>query len=465
MLSLTYLLLSCLAIFLAKGFPISRNRPELLHLPIIHNSHKPTAFKRQEATLLKKRGYFQAPLYNINNVQYVVQMSFGTPPQEFTLILDTGSANLWIPSTQCDPNLCPNTRFDQVASSTFTPTNLNFAVNYGTGNASGSLATDTVTIAGATVLNQPFGVATSTFGLLAQQQQPSASPESIVQPSGHSTTANGVLGLGFPKATGIERLQEKGYMSFVFNLVEQNVIPNPVFSIYLNASSISGPAGEIIFGGVDQTKYSGDLVYFSVIPSSMLSNLSSLATTPSTGYSDFTYWVLHGQGITVNNNGLESAVPLPSISPMMFDTGATLSFFPYAAVEFMLKAITGPSGYQFDPTTSLFSIDCKLVSSNATIQLHLSTTVSSAPSSTIINIPVANLVYPGDARTLGEAKACVFGVAASLSSVSSSEFTNYIVGDSILRSLYLVYDLGQKRIGVAANSGMGSSVTGYIPAV
>ena len=70
-----------------------------------------------------------------------MNVSIGTPPQPFTLLLDTGSSTTWVPIDGCgrscgDPRhtLAPN------ASRTFQQTNMSFNVRYGQGFSRGFYA-------------------------------------------------------------------------------------------------------------------------------------------------------------------------------------------------------------------------------------------------------------------------------------------------------------------------------------
>lgn len=97
------------------------------------------------------------------DASYAGQVGVGTPAQNFLLILDTGSSDMWVADQDCTTNTCAGLpRFDTRDSSTYSASNTPFQISYGSGDAAGLIVSDTVTMGGFTVQSQGFGTLSDT---------------------------------------------------------------------------------------------------------------------------------------------------------------------------------------------------------------------------------------------------------------------------------------------------------------
>lgn len=188
--------------------------------------------------LARLRNGDEVPLVNYLDAQYYGDIQLGTPPQTFSVIFDTGSSNLWVPSSKCSWfNLACRLhhRYSAGRSSTYKVNGTKFAIQYGTGSLSGFFSEDVLTWGGIPVPHQTFG-------------------EAVSQPGLTFVTAkfDGILGMGFPNiAVG-------GALPPFNNMMQQDLVEEPVFSFWLNRDPTGAQGGELVLGGVDPKHYTGD---------------------------------------------------------------------------------------------------------------------------------------------------------------------------------------------------------------
>ncbi|XP_059958712.1 pepsin A-like [Mesoplodon densirostris] len=175
------------------------------------------------------------PLQNFMDLEYFGTISIGTPPQDFTVIFDTGSSNLWVPSTYCTSSACTNhKRFNPQKSSTFKGTSQTVSIAYGTGSMTGILGYDTVKVAGISDTNQIFGLSET-------------EPGSFL----YYAPFDGILGLAYPS------ISSSGATPVFDNIWNQGLVSQDLFSVYLSNDDESGSV--VQFGGIDSSYYTGTL--------------------------------------------------------------------------------------------------------------------------------------------------------------------------------------------------------------
>ncbi|KAK9511647.1 hypothetical protein O3M35_000269 [Rhynocoris fuscipes] len=223
--------------------------------------------------------YGKVKLVNSMNVEYYAEISIGNPPQKFTVAIDTGSSDLWVPSKKCsffNVACWFHNKYDHTKSSTYQDTGETMDIAYLTGSMSGLVSQDVITIGNITVKNQTFGEAVEEPGLTFI-----------------FTDFDGILGLAFLI------LSDTG-LPLHYNMYTQHQIPEFVFSIYLNRDEKDEFGGEILFGGTDESKY----------------NKSSLQYVP---LSEQTYWQFALDGLKIGDLEIDL-----DGAQAIADTGASL---------------------------------------------------------------------------------------------------------------------------------------------
>ncbi|XP_010738909.2 pepsin A [Larimichthys crocea] len=268
---------------------------------------------------------------NDADLSYYGVISIGTPPQSFTVIFDTGSSNLWIPSVYCNSQACQNHRkFNPQQSSTFKWGSESLSIQYGTGSMTGYLASDTVEVGGISVANQVFGISQSEAPFMAHM------------------AADGILGLAF------QSIASDNVVPVFDNMIKQQLVQQPLFSVYLSSKSQQG--SEVLFGGTDSNYYTGQIEW---IP------LTSA-----------TYWQIKMDSVTINGQTVACSGGCQAI----IDTGTSLIVGPTGDINNM-NSWVGASTNQYGEAT----VNCQNIQSMPDVTFTLNGQAFTVPASAYVS--------------------------------------------------------------------------------
>jgi hypothetical protein len=304
------------------------------------------------------------------NVQYYGSISLGTPAQTFTVVFDTGSANLWVPSKKFGSHAV----YDHTRSSTYKADGSRFAIQYGSGPVSGTVSKDTLRIGSLTVANQEFAEITVTSGL----------------GSLYSTGKfDGILGLAF------DSISENNLPTPFGTLVNNGALDEPVFAFYLGKTD--GGIGELTFGGIDSSRYTGDITYVPVTQK--------------------TYWSVNLDSVGVNDQ------QLTGVTDAIVDSGTSFIYGPSSTISSLAEQV-GATQY----SDGDYVLDCDGSYPDVTFTLSGNT-----------------FTLTQSDYTFQDGSTCVFAFVGS--------DDQWILGDVFMRKYYTVFDWGTStraaRVGFA----------------
>ncbi|KAK9508178.1 hypothetical protein O3M35_007899 [Rhynocoris fuscipes] len=236
------------------------------------------------------------PLKNYGNVQYYGVISLGTPAQEFEVIFDTGSSNLWVPSSQCaeTSKACQtHKKYDSSLSSTYEEDGRKVRITYASGSMRGFFSRDDLTVSDLAVINQTFIEATEEVGSTFE-----------------TALYDGIFGLGFPS------IAKKHAKPPFFNMIKQGLIDKSIFTFHLNKiDTESGDGGVIEFGGWDEEKFDVNSIDYIPVP-------------------EQNYWQFSMDSIKIGDTDICSENCIG-----MADTGTSLIMGPYDEIILLFNTI------------------------------------------------------------------------------------------------------------------------------
>ncbi len=203
-------------------------------------------------------------------------------------------------------------------------------------------------------------------------------------------------------------------------MVDNGLIRSNAYSLWLN--DLDANTGSILFGGVNTAKYQGQL-----------------QTLPILREADVYYeFVIALTGISIGEAGRQSAINLGGTSAVvLLDSGSSLTYLPNSLARIIFDQV----GAQYFPEQEAAYVPCALQNNQSTIDFTFSSPTISVPMNELVIDPGTN--SDGSQVTFNDGTpACLFGIAPAGQGSS-------VMGDTFLRSAYVVYDLENNEISLA----------------
>ncbi|KAI2622373.1 acid protease [Hypoxylon sp. NC1633] len=346
---------------------------------------------------------------------YFASCQIGTPGQNLTLQLDTGSSDIWVPSSSasvCQSSSqaggCTFGSFDETASDSFSVVGKSdFDISYVDGSHSrGDYIADTFEIGGAKLSNMTMGLGLST------------------------DIPYGLIGVGYAlneAIVGSTQSASSSYDNLPVLMQKEGLISTNAYSLWLN--DLDASTGSILFGGIDTEKYKGDLTRINIYKD-----------TQSEAFTSFLVALTSLQASSSSGTDQLSSKEFPV--PVVLDSGTTFSYVPTDIAEQVWKEV----GAIYSSQVGVALLPCKMETSAGHFAFGFG-----GPGGPVINITMDELVLPltSDGSSTPFKSGPYSGQDACQFGIQNFSSPTYLLGDTFMRSAYVVYDLVNNEIGIA----------------
>jgi len=319
------------------------------------------------------------PITDFQNAQFFGPIQIGG--QDFTVIFDTGSSNLWVPGKECPFTTCWfHHKFDETKSKGFQKDGRKFQVQYGSGPVVGVFNKDSVKVGSIEVPDQVF----------AEVSKVSFGPLNLAFAIGKF---DGLLGLGF------KSISQYNIPTPFEAMIDKKLVDEPVFAFYLPDDA--SQKGELVFGGIDKSHFTGDLV-----------------DVPLTSES---YWEVSMDKLSFGDSTVASS------QKAIIDSGTSLLAGPKDAVAKLAQTVgaTSVAGKEW-------VIDCSKVDSLPELKVTLGG---------------KDFSLTGKDYVIQASGQCLFAFMGI--DVPAPRGPLWIMGDIFMRKYYCVFDYGGKQMRIA----------------
>ncbi|RKO97164.1 hypothetical protein CXG81DRAFT_7919, partial [Caulochytrium protostelioides] len=314
-------------------------------------------------------------------------ISIGTPPQQFSLQADTGSSLTWIPSSQClSQNPCVLNKVHKFhTESSSSFVDLGREMHIRYGI--GELSGSV----GRDILHFANATIPLTFGMAVKMDKSFRDP-----------FTDGLLGLGYP-SLAIDATETP--VETFWEAANKAGIPS-IFGMYLQAATTTNESGGMItIGGFDEQYYDKEKIMWNTVVRQA-------------------YWEIKAPRVLLGRQVIQESSDLTAI----VDSGTSLLVVP----DQILSAVAAETKARLD--SGLHMVDCALMQTAPPLIFHLG--------NGIITLEAKDYIQQDYADT----NVCVLTMMSS-----GKLFTTptIIMGDTVMKTQYTIFDMENHRVGFA----------------
>jgi len=357
---------------------------------------------KKDLSKVKRDDNFLETVLDNKDFWYSTDLGFGNPPQNVTVLVDTGSSHLWI-NPDCAEAFTTQQYRECLSYGEYDPSDSDTPpvgpfgrelLRYGDASDANTLTearlqyfADDVWFGNVRLTNQTFGVATSSSGI-----------------------SQGLFGLGPDLRAGFDGTEPHSLV--LHSMADQGLISSRVFALDLRHAE--SQTGAIIYGGLDRNKFIGTLEAVPIV----MGLGGAVRLTVS----------LDRIGITIDGESNSWRLSDDETN-VLLDSGSTLTRLHFDVAYPILEALNAQ-----DSGEGYFLTPCSAREAPGSVNFEFG--------GKTVRVPFSDFIID-----LGDPQFCYIGVAITTD--------QQILGDTVLRAGYFVFDWDneQVHIGQAANCG------------
>jgi hypothetical protein len=235
----------------------------------------------------------------------------------------------------------------------------------------------------------------------------------------------GLVGIGYELDEASTSTVQTVYPNLPVAMQQAGDISTVAYSLWLN--DLDASTGKILFGGIDTKKYVGDLTTIKVLEDPQIQNFTSFLVDVS---------VIEASSSS-GTDVLFAGKPITAV----LDSGTTLSYLPQDVTEMIWSEV----GAVYSSSLQMGIVPCSFAGNGGSFSFGFGGNNGPRINVTMDELVVDLSTGQGPKFTSGQYEgqsACEFGI-------QNTTGDTFLLGDTFLRSAYVVYDLVNNEIGIA----------------